>query len=299
MRVSEKLRYDTVENRVAQAKDANGAQMDRLASNKDIMKLSDGPLRAKQAIRYRDQISDLGQFQKNIEFSKGLLTSSESALAGIGDNLIRLKELAIGMANATYDKQSRDATSREVREVMEEIVQLGNTTFNGRYVFGGFRNQTPPLNLEGDYMGDDGALFLQISNNNFRQVNLQARNLFEPPPEDRSRGHYNMLQATTLFYEGLVNNDQTMIRKAITELDFHMEKTTSYQATIGGMWKSLGDAASRLSGEEVQAKAGLSKAEDADIYDATSQFKRTEATLQGTLMASSKMLQPSLLNFLQ
>lgn len=299
MRVSEKLRYDSVESRVEKAKDANAHEMERLSSNKDIMKLSDGPLRAKQGIRFRDQISDLGQFQKNIEFSKGLLERSESALSGIGDNLVRLKELAIAMANDTYDKQSRDATSREVREVMEEIVQLGNSTFNGRYIFGGFRNQTPPVNLEGDYLGDDGALFLQISKNNFRQVNLQARNLFEPPADDRSHGHYNMLQAVTNFYEGLVNNDKTAIRAAITELDFHMERTTSYQATVGGMWKSLSDASSRLGGEEVQARAGLSKAEDADIYDATSQFKRTEATLQGTLMASSKMLQPSLLNFLQ
>src|SRR4051812_10545271 len=122
MRVSEKLRYDTVEARVNDAKEANAHEMDRLASNKDIMKLSDGPVRAKQAIRYRDQISDLGQFQKNIEFSKGLLTSSETAVAGISDNLIRLKELAIGMANDTNDGKSRDATSREVREIMEEIV---------------------------------------------------------------------------------------------------------------------------------------------------------------------------------
>lgn len=299
MRVSEKLRYDTVESRVENAKDANAHQMERLSSNKDILKLSDGPLRAKQAIRARDQISDLEQFQKNIEFSKGLLERSETSLAGIGDNLVRLKELAVGMANDTYDAQSRDATAREVREVMEELVQLGNTTFNGRYIFGGFRNQTPPLNLEGDYMGDDGALFLQISRNNFRQVNVQARNLFEPNAEERQVGHFNMLQTATCLYEGLLGNDKEMIRKAMDELEFQMEKTTTFQATIGGMWKSLTDASGRLGGEEVLARAALSKAEDADIYDATSMFKRTEATLQGTLMASTKMLQPSLLNFLQ
>src|SRR4051812_27688124 len=103
MRISEKLRYDTVEERVNNAKEMNAHEMDRLSSNKDIMKLSDGPVRAKQAIRYRDQISDLGQFQKNIEFSKGLLERSETAISSIGENLMRLKELAIGMANDTND----------------------------------------------------------------------------------------------------------------------------------------------------------------------------------------------------
>jgi flagellar hook-associated protein 3 FlgL len=107
------------------------------------------------------------------------------------------------------------------------------------------------------------------------------------------------MQTASVLYEGLTTNNKEMIQKAISELDYHMAKTTTYQATLGGMWKALSDASSRLQGEEVEAKAALSKAEDADIFDATSQFKRTEATLQGTLQASTKLLQPSLLNFLQ
>ena len=43
----------------------------------------------------------------------------------------------------------------------------------------------------------------------------------------------------------------------------------------------------------------VSKVEDADMFKATSDFKRTETALQTTLMASNKLLQPSLLNFLQ
>ena len=299
MRVSERQRYDLVNRRVDNAKEANAQQMERLASQKDIEKLSDNPVGVKQVLRFRDQLGDNGQFQKNIEFSKGLLERSESSLAGIGENLIRAKELAIGMANDTYDKNSRDAASREIREIIDEVVQLGNTTFNGRFVFGGFRNQTPPLNLEGDYLGDDGAVFLQVSKNNFRQVNLQARNLFEAPQEDQEKGHFNMLQSLTVLYEGLQNNNKPAIQKMINELDYQMEKTTSYQATLGSMWKSLHDTSNRLESEKVQTTASMSKVEDADIYDATSQFRRTEATLQGTLQASTKLLQPSLLNFLQ
>ncbi len=299
VRVSEKMRYDTVQNRVEDAKNQNMRQMDRLSSQKDILNLSDDPIRAKQAIRFRDNIYDVTQFQKNIEFSKGLLERSESALQSIGDSLIRAKELSVAMSNDTYDANSRDATGREIREIMEEVVQLANSTFNGRFVFGGFRNQTPPLNLEGDYLGDDGALFLQVSKDNFRQVNLQARNLFDASPEDRAKGHFGMMQTMTVLYEGLITNDKAMIRRSMDELDFQLEKTTSFQASLGGMWKSLHDAGDRLANEEVQNRAALSKAQDADIYDATSQFKRTEAQLQGTLLSSTKMLQPSLLNFLQ
>ena len=47
------------------------------------------------------------------------------------------------------------------------------------------------------------------------------------------------------------------------------------------------------------SKGELSKTEDVDMFKASSDFKQTEAILQSTLMASNKLLQPSLMNFLQ
>lgn len=299
MRVSERMRYDQVNDRVERAKEKNARQLDRLSSQKDILNLSDDPIGAKQAIRFRDKIADIQGYQRNIEYSKGFLERSEDALKSIGDNLIRAKELSVAMANDTYDAASRDATAREVREILEELVSLGNTTFNGRYVFGGFRNQTPPLSLEGDYLGDDGSIFLQVSPGSFRQINLQARGLFEANEDERQKGHFAMLHTIEMLHDGLVANDKHMIQTAMSELDHQLEKTTSNQATLGGIWKSLHDTGHRLSNEETSQTAALSKAEDADIYDASSEFRRTEVVLQGTLMASTKLLQPSLLNFLQ
>ena len=46
-------------------------------------------------------------------------------------------------------------------------------------------------------------------------------------------------------------------------------------------------------------KATLSGVEDADAFKVMSDFKKTESLLQSTLLASNKVLQPSLLNFMQ
>jgi flagellar hook-associated protein 3 FlgL len=293
------MRYETVQARVERAKGENMRQLDRLSSQKDIMSISDDPVGAARSIRLRDRIMNLRQYQKNIEYSKGFIETAEKALGAMADNLVRAKELAIGMANDTYDASSRDATSREVRELIEELTQLGNTTFSGRYVFAGFRSQTPPLSLDGDYLGDDGAIFLQVSRDNFRQINLPARGLFEAGPDERAQGHFNLLMAAEVLYDGLRDNNKDAIRTAINELDFQLEKVTGFQATLGGISKSLHDTQTRLSSEETLDRSTLSRVEDADLYDSSSEFKRTEAVLQGTMLASTKLLQPSLLNFLQ
>lgn len=299
MRVSERMRYDTVQGRVERAKDSNMHQLDRLSSQKDIMSVSDDPMGAVRSLRLRDRVLNLRQFQKNIDFSKGYIDSTDKALGAMADALVRAKELAVGMANDTYDETSRQATSREVRELIDELNQLGNTTYAGRFVFGGFRSQTPPVSLDGDFLGDDGAIYLQISRDNFRQINVPARGLFEVGPAEQAQGHFNLLRSTEILYEGLESNSKDSIRKAIDELDFQLEKVTSFQATLGGIAKSLTDTQTRLVNEETLDRATLSKVEDTDLYDASSEFKRTEAVLQATMLASTKLLQPSLLNFLQ
>jgi flagellar hook-associated protein 3 FlgL len=299
MRVSERMRYDVVQDRINNTKETNANALERLSTQKDVRKLSDNPIKASDIIRYRDQFRSISQFQKNIEYSKGLLEITESSLERVTNGLVRAKELAVAMSNDSNDAGSRHATSAEIKEIIDEIVQTANSTFNGRYIFSGFRNDTPALSLDGDFLGDDGALFLQISPDDFRQVNMPGRYVFEANQEERNQGHFNMIDSLELLYAGLVHNEKEAIHKAMSELDHQLEKATSSRATVGGLAGSLSAALGRLEGDGLHVRNTLSKTEDADIFDASSDFRRTESMLQATLMSSTKLLQPSLLNFLQ
>ena len=75
--------------------------------------------------------------------------------------------------------------------------------------------------------------------------------------------------------------------------------TASLQANIGAIWGAIENAEDRIVLQKEQKIEVVSKVEDADMFEATSDFKRTESALQTTLMASNKLLQPSLLNFIQ
>ncbi len=299
MRISERHRYDVSNTNIQRAKSENASDLERLSTQKRINAISDDPIGSTNSLTFRDRIGTLKQFQKNIDFSKGYLDRAEMAISTIQDNLIRAKELAIAMSNDTYAWNSREATAREIKEIISEVVQLANTTYNNRYVFSGFRTQTPALSTEGNFLGDDGAIFLQVSEGNFRQVNIQARDLFEASPEERENRHFNMVDSLDILYTGLMEDEKQMVYKALDELEFQMEKTSSYQASVGAMFNALQGTSKRLELDEESSTIGLSKIEDVDAYKATSDFKRSETTLQSTLLASSKLLQPSLLNFMQ
>lgn len=299
MRVSEKQRYDIATHRIEGAKANNSKALETLSSQKRIGRVSDDPTGVAKLIRGKERVSEMQQLQRNINFSQGFLERTESAVSGIHENLMRAKELAVSLANDTYAADSRAAAGREIAQIIKDVTSLANTTFSNRYVFSGFRTQTPSLDPDHGYLGDDGAIFLQIDDRMMLQVNLQARNLFEPTVEERNAEHIGLLDTLNIFHNGLMTNDKNLIHKSLEELDFQLGKTSSYQATVGARSKALDDAMSRVQLDQDFAIEQNSKLEDADAFQATSDFKRTDGILQSTLMASNKMLQPSLMNFLQ
>lgn len=299
MRVSDRQRFDITGVRIDKAKSDNAAMLEQLATQKRINDISDDPIGSAQIIRYKDRLAKQRQFQKNADYSKGFIETTETAVSSINDFLIRAKEISIAMSNDTYGPDSRAAAAREIKQIIDAVVNLGNTTYGNRYVLAGFRTQTPPLSNDGNFAGDDGRIFMQLDDELFQQINLQARDLFEANPDEQAQGHSNMIQSLTVLYDGLENNNMQSIHKAMDEMDFQLSKASSYQATLGAIHNALSTASKKLElGEELTIET-MSKIEDADIYKATSDFKRTETVLQSALMASNKLLQPSLLNFLQ
>jgi flagellar hook-associated protein 3 FlgL len=108
-----------------------------------------------------------------------------------------------------------------------------------------------------------------------------------------------MVHTLEILKQALETDDVEGIRRAMTELDFQMDKTSSYQATLGSIYNGIEETAKRLELNREMVQENLSRIEDADVYRVTSDFKRTESVLQSTLLASNKLLQPSLMNFMQ
>ncbi len=299
MRVSDNQRYRLSESRVNQARQDNTGMLEQISTQKRINRTSDDPVGLGRVIKSRATLNDMEQFQKNIEFTKGYIERAEASLQGITDFLIRGKELAIALANDTYGPSSRSAAAKEVKELIDGIVGLANSQYGNRFVFGGFRSQTPPLSRDGTFLGDDGVIFLQVDQGIFKQINLQARGLFEPNHYERENGRFGMIHTLELLREGLETNDVETIRKVMDELEYHLDKVTGSQAILGGIHNGVENTLKRLEiSSEITTKE-VSSIEDADSFKTISDFKKTEDILQSTLLASNKLLQPSLLNFMQ
>lgn len=299
MRVSEKQRFIIANRHVDHSKEQNAQALKQLSSQKRINELHDDPVGVARIIKHKAVLSDFDNFQKNVNFSLGFTEIAESSLSSIADRLSRASELAIAMSNDTYANDSRRATAKEIEEIANQVVQLANTKYNGKSIFSGFRTDAPTLDQNGSFLGDDGAIFLQVGHEEHKRINLSGRDIFDSDEMQKEKGHMNMIHSLEVLKDAMIADDKDLIYKMVDEISFQIEKTNSFQASIGSVWQSLEQVQKRLDMSKEEEIKRISRIEDADIFQSTSDFKRTESILQSTLLASNKFLQPSLLNFMQ
>ncbi|HWJ05886.1 MAG TPA: flagellin [Steroidobacteraceae bacterium] len=106
--------------------------LQRLSSGLRINSAKDDAAGLAISERFTAQIRGLNQAARNANDGISLAQTAEGALGEIGNNLQRIRELAVQASNATNSQTDRDAIQVEVDQLKEEIQRVASTTkFNG------------------------------------------------------------------------------------------------------------------------------------------------------------------------
>ncbi|MGB5722008.1 MAG: flagellar hook-associated protein FlgL [Woeseiaceae bacterium] len=144
----------------------------QISSGRRILTPSDDPLAAARAVEIRESIGRLEQFDRNANMANNRLFQEESSLGSVNNVLQRVRELALQANNATQNSESRQLIAIEMRQRLDELVQIANQKDgSGNYLFSGNLESTTPVTRMGGsftYNGDQGQRFIQIGES--RQV---------------------------------------------------------------------------------------------------------------------------------
>lgn len=297
-RVSERYRYDSTQTRINMVRNAADDVQETAVSGRRIRKLSDDPVATVRVLRNRTKLENLNQFRKTLDFARGFLSKSEDAMMGINDALIRAKELSVQQANATWDASSRATVAQEIRQLAEHVVSLGNTTYADRYVFGGFQTTYPPISQEGRFLGDDGVIYVQVDEESWRPVNVSGRELFEvnPDKEDQS---LPLVENLRKLAHALETNDLDSLHGSMVNLDSAIAHVIQITASLGARSAAIEDVGVRHDRSEESLLRDNNELEGADFVKTAMDMKRAESAVEFTLNSSSKILSPSLLDFMK
>ncbi|NUS59335.1 MAG: flagellin [Lysobacter sp.] len=110
----------------------------RLSSGLRINSAKDDAAGLAISERFSTQIRGMNQAARNANDGISLAQTAEGALGEIGNNLQRIRELAVQSRNATNSSDDRAALQKEVAQLKSEIDRVADqTTFNGTKLLDG------------------------------------------------------------------------------------------------------------------------------------------------------------------
>ena len=143
MSINTNISSVTAQRSSNKVQDQLSTAMSRLSSGLRINSAKDDAAGLSISERFTTQIRGLNTATRNANDAISLAQTAEGALGSVGDNLQRIRELAVQAANATNSSSDRAALQSEAAQLISEVQRVGSqTSFNGiKLLDGSFLSQ--------------------------------------------------------------------------------------------------------------------------------------------------------------
>ncbi|HLR08877.1 MAG TPA: flagellar hook-associated protein FlgL [Bacillota bacterium] len=265
--------------------------LNQVSTGKKINRPSDDPVIAMKGISYRRQVTEVEQFQRNINEVHNWMDNSDAALDKATKALQKLRELAVQASNDTYTGEERENIQKEAQQLKDHLVDIANTKVNDKYVFNGTATDHRPFDDEGNrtsaFNTDD--VMIEVAKGTELKVNVTPDDVFSEAFFDRIDEMIDVLGS----------DDQEAIEASIDQLDANINSTINARADLGARMNRIELIENRLSTQEIVAKETMSNNEDIDYAKAITNLITQESLHRAALAAGARIVQPTLVDFLR
>jgi len=267
---------------------------EQISSGKRLNSAGDNPADFARAKNLRGVLTTTHQYQTNVGRADDQLSVTESTLASIQQVVDRSGELALAMANGTVDASQRATMTVEVQHLSDELVTLGNTQLNGRYLFGGTQTGRPPFTAQGIYQGNSDLRSVEVGEGVTVDVNIPGNTVLSG-----AGGGVDAFTVLSQLKTALNANNGPAISATLDSFQKLGDQVTQSRMVAGLQLTKLENRRVNLDEVAFQTERLLSGREDVDMAAAVSELVVQQNTLEVTRNVLGKILnQRSLFDFI-
>jgi flagellar hook-associated protein 3 FlgL len=260
-----------------------------VASGTRVQHPGDDPVAAAISIGHTVDKARYSAIGQAAQWAADELNAADTALDGITTVANRAKDIATQFGNDTYTATDRATASVEVNGLFQEAISLLNSTYGGRYIFGGFKDNAPPFDPTGTFVGDANSRTVEVAPGLYQGASLNANDIV-----NGGNGGVNLLKTMTDLSAALANNDGPAIRSGIDQLNGSINQLAAGRTQAGMAQDSFQNAVSTSQAAASDETIKIGKLLDADIIDASTRLASAQYALNATLSAAAKTLTMSL-----
>ena len=258
--------------------------MQRLSSGLRVNSAKDDAAGLAIAERMNAQVRGMNVAMRNANDGISMAQTAEGALSKVGDNLQRMRELAVQAANDTNGATDRDSLNKEYQQLAQEIARVVTSTqFNNR-----------PL------LSSSAATVFQVGANTGadNQITIPAVDMKAAPPAGLgvtagAAGAPDTLTGALGTLASAGAGTATEAKQSMTEIDAALDLVNNTRAVYGAAQNRFEAVISNLQIASENTSAARSRIMDADFAAETANLSRTQILQQaGTAMVAQANQMP-------
>lgn len=267
-----------------------------LSSGRRVNQPSDDPAAAAILVQNHDQITFTARYLQSLASIQGEFQTADSALNSVILVMQRALTLGVEGANGTLSDNDRAAVAAELQGIQDQLVSLGNTTFQGRALFAGTLTSSPPFVKDNTvpsgvrYLGNDAVNSVQIGDGYQIPVNKPGSQLFVAPGHD-------IFQAMTGLTQAMQSNSG--FTAALSSLRDAFDYTSGQRVFYGNTLNQTESQSTYLGSAKLQLSQQENTLAAADVSAAASRLVNSQNATNATLAAIGRISQLNLFDFLK
>lgn len=281
----------------------------QLSSGKEVSKPSDNPLLVSKIMDLNNNILQNEQYNKNISDTLGWVNTQDGALKGATDTLNRVRDLIIYGANGSLSETDSAAIKDEVVMKIQELADILNTNFDGRYIFAGQKTTKMPFSVVDNTLtynangtpgdGSEKDISREISKGVTIDLLTNGSDITTADTavnKDLGALLNNIVKALD-GVDGL--GTENLSGELLSDIDIHLDNVLRVRSKIGAIYNRLEASEDRNKSENINLNSLLSQREDIDIAEKYMEYSVMKTVYQASLATGAQILQPSLLDYLR
>jgi len=293
MRITSTMSYLNLLQQINRAQERAQAAQNQVSSGKKVLNPSDDPTAAADIVHLTSEGAEADQYARNVTFAQSKLQVTD----GVLDNVQQMVERARTLGQSSLGDLTTTASANiaELNGLRDQILSAANTSYLGRFIFGGSVTTTPPYVKNPDstvsYNGNSAVMSLQVTRSTTLPTQVAGNEIFS--------GAINIFDVISDLTTAIQSGDKTGIDAAVTKLGQFDDTVSDARSKVGGYLNLAGDVQSQLSTANVARSSNLSQEQNADLPTAISEMTLSQQSLQATLAVAARVPQLSILDYLQ
>ena len=288
--------YSDLLTAVSQTQQQINTDEQQISTGLSVNVPSDNPSAAAVLVRYADESVQADQFQRSIGGVQGEMQNADSALNSVITALQQAVTLGVEGGNGTVNSADRAAIATQVQGIQNQLISLGNLTYQGNYVFGGTATQTVPYVLDPTspsgvtYQGNSGVNTVTLGSNFSLKTNMPGSQLFSASGTDMFKSIQDLINGLT---------SGVGISAAVTEVGAASSSIDTQRVFYGNGLNQLSAQQTYLSSETTQLSQQQDIAGGANLPAVITNLTTSEVALQATLQTIGQTAHTNLFNYVK